>query len=215
MMNLTRGAFICVEGLDGAGKTSNVRNIASFLSHTGINHFVASEYIDTKFTGAVRKLLNEQEPPLDPVTETMMFYASRIEHTQKIIVPYIDKGYHVVCDRYYPSTLSYQGIHNPIVRDVHDLVLPRLREPDLIFLYDIPVDVYEERVLARGKGLDSIEGRGVEYFKQVRANFHKLAEADDRFVIIDASEPLEDVFTKTITQLNTFLRKFNEGHIQP
>lgn len=210
-----RGAFIVVEGLDGAGKTSNVRNIQSYFSGSDVPHFIASEYADTKFTSLIRKTLNEQDPQLDPITETMLFYASRIEHTQNIIKPYLESGYHVICDRYYPSTLAYQGIRTDAVHAVHELARSRLQEPDLVLFYDIPVEVYEERVLSRGKGLDAIEGRGREYFLEVRANFHKLAENDSRFIKLDASRPLDEVFTDTIQKLNDFLRNFNEGHIQP
>lgn len=205
-----RGAFVVIEGLDGAGKTSNIRNLGNYFSHSDTPHFMASEYDDSKVCLALRTMLNNQAPDFNVMTETMMFYASRIEHTQKIIAPYLDGGTHVITDRYYATTLAYQGVKNPKVREVHGLAQPHLREPDLILFYDIPGDVYEARVLMRGKGLDAIESRGRPYFEQVRANFLKLAENDPRYLIIDATKPLEDVFTETIARVDAFLRTFNE-----
>jgi dTMP kinase len=214
-MTIKRGALIVAEGLDGSGKSSNIRNLGNRFSHTDIKHFVASEYDDSIFTNTIRQMLNNQKPTLDPLAETLMFYIARIEHTQKILAPYLDSGTHVILDRYYSSTLAYQSIKLPAenVLAVHDLVADRLREPDLILLYDISEDVYKERVLARGKGLDSIESRGLEYFRSVRANFLKLAENDSRYIVIDAGRPLEAVFTESLAQVDKFLRTFNENLI--
>lgn len=212
-----RGAFLVVEGLDGAGKTSNIRNLANKFSHGDMPHFIASEYDDSRFCKGIRDSLNNQNPTLDPVAETLGFYLSRIEHTQKILAPYIKSGTTVITDRYYHSTLAYQSIKLPEARvhAVHDTVKDRLIEPDLILFYDIPVDVYEDRVRMRGKSLDKIESRGLEYFTQVRANFHKLAVNDPRFIVIDAAAPLEDVFIETQRVVDEFLRTFNENLIQP
>lgn len=210
MTVVKRGAFVVAEGLDGSGKTSNVRNLENYFSHSDTPHFVASEYADNKVCLNLRTLLNNQSPDFNVMTETMLFYASRIEHTQKIIAPYLDGGTHVITDRYYSTTLAYQGVKNTKVQEVHDLAMPHLREPDLILFYDIPVSTYKERVLQRGKGLDAIESRGLEYFESVRANFLKLAKNDPRYIIIDAAQPLEDVFTETISRVDAFLRTFNE-----
>lgn len=215
MTRLTKGVFVVLEGLDGAGKDSNVRNIENYLSHTDISHFIASEYKDSQFCREVRTALNNQSPQLDPLTETMLFYASRIEHTKNIIKPYLDRGYLVVSDRYYATTMAYQGARTDLVPHVHELALPSLVEPDLVLFYDIPVEIYAERVLGRDAKLDAIEGRGIEYFSAVRANFHKLAANDPRFVVINADKPLEDVFAESLAHVNDFLRTFNESLIQP
>lgn len=212
-----RGAFLVVEGLDGAGKTSNIRNLANKFSHGDMPHFIASEYDDSKFCKGIRDSLNNQNPTLDPIAETLGFYLSRIEHTQKILVPYLKSGATVITDRYYHSTLAYQSVKLPEerVRAIHNMVQDRLREPDLVLFYDIPVSVYEDRVRQRGKSLDKIESRGLEYFTQVRANFLSLAEKDQRFRIIDASLPLSTVFHETQRLVDDFLRTFNENLIQP
>ncbi|MNV18381.1 Thymidylate kinase [compost metagenome] len=217
MAKKQRGAFISVEGLDGAGKTSNIRNLGNKFSHGDMPHFIASEYDDSKFCKSIRDSLNNQTPTLDPVAETLGFYLSRIEHTQKILAPYLDSGAHVITDRYYHSTLAYQSIKLPKERvlEVHNIVKDRLREPDLVLFYDIPVSVYEERVRMRGKSLDKIESRGLEYFTNVRANFHELAANDPRIRTIDASAPLEDVFAETQRVIDEFLRTFHENLIQP
>ena len=210
------GAFISVEGLDGAGKTSNIRNLENRLAHTDTPHFIASEYVDSKFCNSVREALNNQNPQIDPLAETLGFYLARVEHTQKIIAPYLDSGTLVITDRYYHTTLAYQSIKLPHeqVLAVHNLVKERLREPDLVLFYDVPLEVYEHRIRLRNKDLDRIETRGLEYFSRVRANFHQLAENDPRFRILDAAAPLEDVFIETQRVVDEFLRTFNENHVQ-
>lgn len=210
-----RGAFIVVEGLDGSGKTSNIRNLGNFMSHGENKHFIASEYDDCTFTNTLRTGLNHAKPKLDPLAETFGFFTSRIEHTQKIIKPYLDDGYDVITDRYYHTTLAYQGIRLPMdnVRQVLDLARPGLVEPDLVLFYDIPVETYKSRVLARKQGMDEIESRGIEYFTNVRANFLQMAKDDPRFVLIDASQPLETVFTETLNRVSEFLRTFDENQI--
>lgn len=213
-MPTKRGAFISLEGLDGAGKDSNARNIENYLSHSDVPHFIASEYKDSQFCREVRTALNNQNPQLDPITETMLFYASRIEHTKNIIKPYIERGYLVISDRYYATTMAYQGARTDKVKHVHDIAMPCLVEPDMVLFYDIPVEIYEQRVLGRDGKLDAIESRGVEYFAKVRANFHSLAANDPRFIIIDASKPLDDVFAESIRHVDDFLRNFHESLIQ-
>lgn len=203
-----RGAFLVLEGLDGAGKNSNARNIENYLSHSDIPHFVASEYKDSPFCRELRTVLNNQSPQLDPITETMLFYASRIEHTKHIIRPYLERGYLVVSDRYCATTAAYQGARTERVPAVHALADSLLVKPDLTLFYDIPVEIYEQRVLKRDGKLDQIEGRGVEYFTKVRANFHAWAADDPSFIIIDASQPLDDVFAESIRHVDDFLRNF-------
>ena len=214
MTKLTKGVFVVAEGLDGAGKDSNIRNIENYLSHSDIPHFVASEYKDSQFCRELRTALNNQNPQLDPITEAMLFYASRIEHTKHIIQPYLDRGYLVISDRYCATTAAYQGARTEQVPTVHALAESLLVKPDLTLFYDIPVEIYEQRVLNRDGKLDQIEGRGVEYFAKVRANFHAWAADDPSFVIIDASKPLDDVFAESIRHVDDFLRNFHEGLIQ-
>lgn len=211
------GAFIAIEGLDGAGKSSNLRNLENWLSHTDTKHFVADEYKDLVFSNTLRTMLNEQNPRVDPVTETFMFYSARIEHTQRILAPYLDSGYHVLTDRYSDSTRAYQSVKLGLerVEAIHAQAAHSLREPDLVLFYDIPVEVYKQRVILRGKGLDAIESRGIEFFTQVRANYLQLAESNPRFVVVDASQPLDAVLAESLRQVDLFLGKFNENHVQP
>lgn len=215
-MTVQRGAFIVAEGLDGAGKTSNVRNLENYLLGKEMDYFVTFEPGGTKFCNKLRKLLKEQEQPLDPLTESMLFYAARIEHTEKIIAPYLDRGYTVISDRYYDSSLAYQGANGPDVYAVHKLCEAKMRKPDLVLFYDIPEDVYLARVEERNGivGLDSFESRGLGYFRKVRANFKAIALTRPEYQIINAARPLDAVFTESIERVEEFLRTFNENHLQ-
>jgi len=215
-MTVQRGAFLVAEGLDGAGKTSNVRNLENYFLGKELDYFVTFEPGGTKFCNKLRQLLKEQEQPLDPLTESMLFYAARIEHTQKIIKPYLDRGYTVICDRYSDSSLAYQGANGPDVYAVHKLCETKLAKPDLVLFYDIPEDIYFERVIEReGRvNLDSFESRGLDYFRKVRANFQALARTRPEYQVINAARPLDEVFTESIERVEEFLRTFNENHLR-
>lgn len=207
---MKRGPFIVAEGVDGSGKSSNVRNLQSHLQGTDINHYVTLEPGGTKACQAIRAILKNQEQPLAARTEAMLFYAARIEHTEKIIRPYTERGYLVLSDRYYASSLAYQGAMADDVFAIHALSKDLILRPDLTLLYDIPIELLEERIAYRGEVCDSIEQRGVDYFMRVRENFLAMAKDDPTYIIIDATQPLTDVFRESIEHVTTFLEGWNE-----
>lgn len=196
------GKFITFEGIDGAGKTSNIRNIINYFEqHPTERVQPVSEYSDVPFCKHIRDALNQQEFPVNPVAEALTFYASRIEHTSRCIKPYLQSGTHVVADRYYHSTLAYQGVRCDEVQSIHDFLIPNLIKPDLVIFLDVSVDTYRERVLCRDGKVDAIEGRGEAYFTQVRDNFLK----NDDIIIVDANMPLDDVLQETLNIVKDFL----------
>lgn len=199
-----KGKFIAFEGIDVAGKTSNIRNIVSYYEHTDTRIQSVSEYLDVPFCNSLRTTLNNQDIQLTPSAEALAFYASRIEHTSRCIRPFLNSGVNVIADRYHHSTRAYQGLRYSDVDALHELIKPHLEEPDLVVFLDISVETYLERLQRRGCPADAIESRGPEYFLEVRKRF--LSHAGDNFIIVDANKPLDVVLDTTLTLVSEFLQ---------
>ena len=102
--------FIVIEGSEGVGKSSQIKNIRSYLSEHNIDHILTREPGGTKFGESMRSVILDEENNTDNLTDALLFYASRYENYKKIIIPALEKGQTVICDRFHYSTLVYQGI---------------------------------------------------------------------------------------------------------
>lgn len=196
---MNAGKLIVFSGLDASGKTTNRNHVDMRLNSSGIDYAMTREPGGTPFAEAMRELIlcNKYDTP--PLSEVLMFYAGRVEHTKSLIKPYLERGYHVLSDRYYDSSLAYQSIKCPETKAIHDACFPHLVVPDLTLLFDVPAEVAIER-MTRTRGalaMDKIETRGLEYFTQVRNNFLNMADLDPNTIIIDATKPLAEVMDET------------------
>lgn len=207
-MQKQKGPLITFEGIDGSGKTRNVRNLENFLSHSDTPHFVCNEYEDNTESRTLRNLVISKDWKFSPASEAMLFFCARLEHTKSIIRPYLERGYTVIADRYTHSTMAYQGLRYPQIDDMYDVLSPFFEHPDLIIFLDVPPEVSASRVLDRGDGVDGIESRGIEYFAQVRQRFFEVMQ-DENVVIVDATAPLEEVFVKVVEHVTNFLEAYH------
>jgi dTMP kinase len=199
-----RGRFITVEGPDGSGKTLVAALVCDALAARGIVARLTREPGGTAVGERVRAILLEHtpdDPPLAPRADALLFAAARAQHVAEVIDPAVARGELVLCARYADSTLAYQG---------YGLGLPldELRElqrfatggrwPDLTVLLDIPVEVG----LARKQHDEQTRFEAafdVAYHRRVRRGFLALAAAEpDRFVIVDATAPLDAVVAATL-----------------
>lgn len=196
---MTCGKFIVFSGMDACGKTTNRNHVDMLLNSTGIDYAITREPGGTPFAERIRELILTDEFDVPPLSEVLMFYTGRVEHTANLIVPYLERGFHVLTDRYYDSSLAYQSIQCPETQAIHDACAKHLRVPDLTLLFDVPADVALARMeKTRGPGvMDKIEKRGIEYFTQVRNNFLSMASNDPNTIIIDATQPLSAVMDET------------------
>jgi dTMP kinase len=141
-----------------------------------------------------------------PRAETLLHFAARAEHVAKTIQPALDAGSWVICDRYYDSTLAYQGYGQGADRD---FIAEQIRllgmDPDLTLVLDVPDPVAVERRRARGGDADRYERLDAAFHARVRAGFRAIAAADpDRCVLLDASPAVGDVHTAIMTTVWTF-----------
>lgn len=196
-MTKPAGKFITVEGVEGAGKSTNIAYLCDCLAESGIDYVATREPGGTPFAEAIRDLLLHCDAEdVDGVAELLMIFAARAQHLSKLIKPTLTEGKWVVCDRFTDATYAYQGGGRKLgmdkVKTLEALVQDDLR-PDKTFFLDIPVKQGMQRIEGR-QVLDRFEREEVSFFEVVRASYHKLiAQEPGRYAVIDASLPLDQV----------------------
>lgn len=194
-----RGLFITLEGVEGCGKSTQIKLLSRFLSERGIEHVITREPGGTEIGDKIRKiLLDVSNLKMEPLTELLLYAASRAQHILEIIKPAISSGKIVVCDRFYDSTLAYQGhargIDPVLVNKSIEIATGGLK-PDITFLLDIPAEVGIER--ATKKGVDRLEGEDLVFHKKVRQGFLGLAKNEPhRIVVVDATCSVDELQMK-------------------
>jgi dTMP kinase len=205
----TRGRFITVEGIEGSGKSTQLRYIQAFLESAGKSVVITREPGGTSVGEALRGLL------LDPCyeamasdTELLMVFAARAEHIAKLIRPAVAQGRWVVCDRFTDATYAYQGggrgIARPRIAQLERWVQDGLR-PDLTLLLDVSPEVGLARATARG-AKDRFERESDKFFARTRATYLSQARRDpQRYRVIDAGPAVAAVQAEIAAVLEQFL----------
>lgn len=207
---MARGRFIVADGLDGAGKSTQVRLLASALRATGSECVMTREPGGTPGADALRHLL--VDPAWShvwlPWTEALLHFAARNEHLAKRIAPALEHGGHVVCDRFADSTIVYQGIvagaGRERVEELRRLVLGDVA-PDLTIILDLPAETARARVQARrGDDATRYDLAPLSFYEQVRAGFLELAgtAGEGAYAVIDATAEPAAVHAAIIALLN-------------
>lgn len=195
---MRRGRFITLEGGEGAGKSTAMQTVRSWLAARGREVIITREPGGTDAAERIRGLLLDPESgPLTPMTELLLMFAARQENLAGVIRPALKQGRDVVCDRFTDASRAYQGagrqLGSDAVETLADLVHPDLR-PDLTLLLDVPVAVGMERIRGRDGGPDRMEQSRPEFLERVRQAYLAQARLEpDRFVVIDATRSLDDV----------------------
>lgn len=203
----SRAPFITIEGVDGAGKSSHIPTIVGALKAAGFEVVQTNEPGGTPLGIRLREEILNTE--MDFQTEVLMAFASRRENLKKVIEPALSMGVAVVCDRFTDSTFAYQGAAGGCPLDVLDFLEKTVHpdvQPDLTFLFDLPVEESKRRLGGTGKTPDKFESQGLEYFDRVRAGYLARRDASpSRFVVIDASVTIEQVAEQVRARLADFL----------
>lgn len=207
-----KGMFITVEGVEGAGKSSNLPFIRQYLESAGKALTVTREPGGTHLGEGIRRLLLEGHGEgMMPATELLLMFAARAEHLHRVIQPALEDGHWVLCDRFTDATYAYQGGGRGIpLRHIAELesFVQGPRRPDLTLLFDVPVSTGLARARSRSDP-DRFEQQAMDFFERVRETYLQLArEHPGRYRIIDAREPLEGVRA----QLTAILDQFLENH---
>lgn len=201
----TRGRFITFEGIDGAGKSSQIDAVEAALKARGLEVVRTREPGGTPLAEKIRGLLLTEDMGTD--CETLLFFAARAEHLEKVIRPALARGAWVLSDRFTDATYAYQvggkGYSAQAVEFLEKLVQGEL-SPDKTVLFDIDPAIAAER-LAKARAADRFESEGLAFFTGVRNAYLDRARANaGRFVILNSAEPLETVREKLLMEVQTW-----------
>ena len=203
------GAFITVEGGDGAGKTTLARSLAACQAESGYSVRLTFEPGGTLLGTRLRSLVLDPELEMSDWEETWLFLAARASHVQDVLRPALAAGALVFSDRYSDSTLAYQGFGRGLelerLRRLNDEATQGLR-PDLTLLLDVSAELGLARSRARSSGGDRIGDADLAFHRRVNAGFRALAAADaERIVVIDATREASSVLIDALRIVNDWL----------
>lgn len=193
---MTRGKFVTVEGVDGAGKSTHLQFIADAVrAASGRHAIVTREPGGTDLAERLRQAILTE--PMTPIIETLLIFAARADHVARVIRPALEAGSWVVCDRFFDATVAYQGAGKGVPLEL----LARLAEaaqsglvPDRTLVFDCGYDVARQRLAATGKALDRFEREDRAFFERVREAYLARARAEPgRIRVIDAAADVAQI----------------------
>jgi len=196
------GYFITLEGVDGGGKTTQIQRLAAWLRGQGRDVVLTREPGGTKLGERMRELvLKVSEIHPVPMAELALIFAARAQHVEEVLLPALERGAVILCDRYTDASEAYQGGGRGVsVETIHALhrLLCRDLQPDLTLILDIDVRTGLERAVRRLTDAASAESRfeqeGVAFLERVRATYQAIAQREpDRCLLIDAAGSLDEV----------------------
>lgn len=203
-----KGKFITVEGSDGSGKTTFINFATEYLKSKGYKIITTREPGGTDFSEKVRELLFDSSNEIDAKTESLLFCASRRDHIIKKIIPYVNDGYIVICDRFVDSSIAYQsygrGLKKEDIVEINNYATDNL-SPDLTLYFSVDVEVG----LSRTKGRDDnnrMDNEDLKFYKDVKRGYDDLSsDFPERIKVIDANKPYEEVEKAALATLEGFL----------
>ncbi len=196
------GRFITFEGGEGVGKSTNIAFVADWLKKQGITVVVTREPGGTEIAEKIRNdlLKAHHNEDMTAMTELLLVFAARAQHIEKVIVPALQRGEWVICDRFSDSTMAYQGYGRELPRADIELLTGLVQkdlQPDCTLLLDAPVETGMARASRRAEqGIeqtDRFELEKLSFFEKVRQGFLELAAHSPRFHKLDATQPLDKV----------------------
>jgi dTMP kinase len=204
-----KGKFISFEGIEGSGKSTQGKLLYSFLKNRGADVILTEEPGGTRIGEQIRTiLLDVEHRGMSPLTELLLYNASRAQHVQEVILPALNRGATVITDRFTDSTIAYQGYGRGLdlqMIDSLDLIATDRLRPDITLLLDLDVNTG----LQRNRGIqktDRLELETVSFHERVRSGYHILAaEHPARITVIKATDSIDQTHGRIIRIISEVL----------
>jgi dTMP kinase len=212
------GTFITFEGIDGSGKSTQLRLLANFLKQKGCAVLLTREPGGTSVGNRLRAALLDAQEEVDPLTELLVFAADRAQHVRRVLRPALKAGQVIFSDRYADATAAYQGAGRgfspQLISEIIELATEGLK-PDLTLLFDLSVDDSTARTQRRASSKqqgDRLDSEDADFHNRVREAYLRLARAEpERIKIIETNHPLELTHQRVKEIVLPFLR--SRGHV--
>ncbi len=186
-----KGVFIVFEGIDGCGKSTQLQALSERLRSYGIQPLVVREPGGTPIGEQIRQILLERE--MEPLTELLLYEASRSELTKTVLRPALEAGQVVLADRFAMASLAYQGygrgLDLTLVRHLNRIATEGL-EPSMTVILDVPVEVALAR---KSRASDRLERAGVQFHERVRQGYRQLAQQTPHSLLLDGTRPVAEL----------------------
>lgn len=195
--------LITFEGIDGCGKSTQIEKLKHYFEKEGTTVWLFREPGGTELSEKIRHLLLHDDGEMDPVTELLLFSAARSQLISEKVLPLLREGSVVILDRFYDSTTAYQGYgrHSAPLNEIETLnaLATHHTVPDVTFYLRISPQDAERRTAGSEK--DRMERSGVEFFKSVADGYDRLAEANERFITIDAAQSIDAIHSEILNHI--------------
>jgi dTMP kinase len=210
-----KGLFITFEGTEGSGKTTQISLLTEWLDQRKIPYLAVREPGGTKIGDLIRNiLLNNKLTEMKQRTEILLYAASRAQLVEQKILPALQAGQLVICDRYLDSSVVYQSLAAnwdlKEVLSVNQVATGGLK-PIRTYLLDLPIEIGQKRLMARRTQKDRIEQKELAFHQRVREGYLKLAEEEpNRFRVISADQKIQRIHQQIIDDLFPLLTRFSD-----
>lgn len=207
------GLFITVEGPEGAGKTTVLNKLGNELKQQGLNIVMTREPGGIRIAEQIRKvILDKSNTEMDARTEALLYAAARRQHLIEKVIPALNQGAIVLCDRFIDSSLAYQGVARELgIEEVFSINKFAIQDvmPDLTIYFDIDVELGLKRIEAnKGREVNRLDLEKMDFHMNVRNGFRKLLELfPSRIYEVDASKPLENVYQEVKNKVEQLIYK--------
>ena len=209
---MKRGLFLTLEGVDGCGKSTQLAFLTEYLKQKGLDVLLTREPGGCAISEQVREiLLSPENKAMSAETEMLLYAAARAQHIAEKILPALEAGKVVLCDRYLDSSIAYQGYGRELgearVRQINWYAIERCM-PDATFLFLLEVDRSFERIRQGRESKDRLEQESRGFFERVDFGFHALAQKEKRIRVIDAARSVEQVWAELREKVDEVLEQW-------
>lgn len=209
---MKQGLFLTLEGVDGCGKSTQLCFLTEYLKQKGLDVLLTREPGGCAISEQVREiLLSPENKAMSAETEMLLYAAARAQHIAEKILPALEAGKVVLCDRYLDSSIAYQGYGRELgearVRQINWYAIERCM-PDATFLFLLEVDRSFERIRQGRESKDRLEQESRGFFDRVDFGFHALAQKEKRIRVIDAARSVEQVWAELREKVDEVLEQW-------